>query len=170
MTKKDNKTTKNTKKITIKDLQSQLLDAQQSSKDSYEKLLRSQAEMENLKRRNAKDIESAHKFALEKFSKNLLEVSDSLTMGIKTANDDKTTIKDMKTGIEMTNKIFLNILTKFGVEQINPIDEKLDPEKHQAVTMLPGTDKETNTIIEVVQIGFSLNNRLIRPAMVIVAA
>jgi len=150
------------------DLQSQLEQAQQSAKDNWDKLLRSQAEMENLKRRNAKDLENAHKFALDGFVKALLEVKDSLTMGLKTANEEKATIEHIIEGLEMTDKVFLSTMEKFGVEMINPTDEAFNPEFHEAVTMVPMPDKESNSVLEVVQIGFTLNGRLVRPAMVVV--
>jgi len=150
------------------DLQTQLEEAQQSAKDNWDKVLRAQAEMENLKRRNAKDLENAHKFALDGFVKALLEVKDSLTMGLKTANEEKATIEHIIEGLEMTDKVFLSTMEKFGVEVINPTDETFNPEFHEAVTMVPMPDKESNSVLEVVQIGFTLNGRLVRPAMVVV--
>ncbi|RUM77807.1 MAG: nucleotide exchange factor GrpE [Candidatus Thioglobus sp.] len=150
------------------DLQTQLEEAQQSAKDNWDKVLRAQAEMENLKRRNAKDLENAHKFALDGFVKALLEVKDSLTMGLKTANEEKATIEHIIEGLEMTDKVFLSTMEKFGVEVINPTDGAFNPEFHEAVTMVPMPDKESNSVLEVVQIGFTLNGRLVRPAMVVV--
>lgn len=152
----------------IEDLESQLQEAQQSAKVNWDKLLRSQAEMENLKRRTTKDLENAHKFALDGFVKALLEVSDSLTMGIKSAKDEKATIETTTEGLELTMKVFNSTLEKFGVESINPVDEKFDPELHEAVTMVPMPDKKSNTVLEVIQTGFTLNGRLVRPALVIV--
>ncbi|ABL02759.1 GrpE protein [Candidatus Ruthia magnifica str. Cm (Calyptogena magnifica)] len=150
-------------------LKEQLIQAQQSAKDNWDKLLRSQAEMENLKRRNAKDVENAHKFALDSFVKALLEVKDSLSMGIKTAQEEKATVKHIVEGLEMTNKVFLSTLEKFGVVMINPEDEAFNPELHEAVTMIPMPGKDSNSVLEVVQFGFTLNGRLVRPAMVVVA-
>ena len=152
----------------IEDLESQLEEAQQSTKDNWDKLLRSQAEMENLKRRTSKDLENAHKFALDSFVKALLEVSDSLAMGIKSAKDEKATLENTTEGLELPNKVFNSTLEQFGVEAINPIDEKFNPDLHEAVTMVPMPDKESNTVLEVIQIGFSLNGRLVRPALVVV--
>jgi Molecular chaperone GrpE (heat shock protein) len=94
------------------DLQSQLEEAQQSAKDNWDKVLRAQAEMENLKRRNAKDLENAHKFALDGFVKALLEVKDSLSMGLKIANEEKATIEHIIEGLEMTDKVFSLYLRK----------------------------------------------------------
>ena len=150
------------------DLEAQLEEAQQSAKDNWDKVLRAQAEMENLKRRNAKDLENAHKFALDGFVKALLEVKDSLTMGLKTAQDDNASVDSITEGLEMTDKVFLSTLEKFGVELLNPTGEAFNPEFHEAVTMIPMPDKESNSVLEVVQHGFTLNGRLVRPAMVVV--
>ncbi|WP_190600394.1 nucleotide exchange factor GrpE [Candidatus Vesicomyidisocius sp. SY067_SCS001] len=150
------------------DLQEQLAQAQQSAKDNWDQLLRSRAEMENLKRRNTKDIENAHKFALDSFVRALLEVKDSLSMSIKTAQEEKATVNHIVEGLEMTDKVFLSTLKKFGVEMINPEGETFNPQLHEAVTMIPMTDKDPNSVLEVVQFGFTLNERLVRPAMVVV--
>ena len=150
------------------DLETQLLEAQQSTKDNWDKLLRSQAEMENLKRRTSKDLENAHKYALDGFVKALLEVNDSLSMGLKLAMDENATLANTIEGLELTNKVFMSTLEKFGVEAINPVDEKFNPELHEAVTMAPMPDKISNTVLEVIQVGFTLNGRLVRPALVIV--
>jgi len=150
------------------DLATQLETAQQSAKDNWDKVLRAQAEMENLKRRNAKDLENAHKFALDGFVKALLEVKDSLTMGLKTAKDDNASVDSITEGLEMTDKVFLSTMEKFGVELLDPTGEAFNPEFHEAVTMIPMPDKESNSVLEVVQHGFTLNGRLVRPAMVVV--
>jgi molecular chaperone GrpE len=89
-------------------------------------------------------------------------------MGLKTANEEKATIEHIIEGLEMTDKVFLSTMGKFGVEVINPTDEAFNPEFHEAVTMVPMPDKESNSVLEVVQIGFTLNGRLVRPAMVVV--
>jgi len=150
------------------DLEAQLAAAQQSAKENWDKLLRSQAEMENLKRRTAKDLEKAHKYALDGFVKALLEVKDSLSLGLKSAMDKNATLEHTIEGLELTNKVFNSTLKKFGVETVDPIGETFNPELHEAVTMVPMPDKESNTILEVVQVGLTLNDRLVRPAMVIV--
>ncbi|MBE8189450.1 MAG: nucleotide exchange factor GrpE [Candidatus Thioglobus sp.] len=166
--KKPTKTIKD-KKPNSQDLQQQLDIAQQSTKDNWDKLLRSQAEMENLKRRHTKDLENAHKFALLDFAKSLLEVKDSMTMGLKTAQQEAATVSHIVEGLQMTDKIFINTLQKFGVEIINPENEEFNPEFHEAVTAVAAAGKSANSIVEVVQVGFTLNARLLRPAMVIVA-
>ncbi len=154
----------------LEELKTQLEEAQTSAKESYDKMLRIQAEMENLRRRNAKDIESAHKFALEKFAKSLLEVVDSMSMGIKSMEDAEVTIETIKDGMDMTHKMLLSTLEKFEINSINPTGEELNPEKHEAISMVSVPDTKANTIIDVVQIGWELNGRVIRPAMVIVAS
>ena len=165
----EDETIETTEEVTQEDdLKAQLEEAQQSAKDNWDKVLRAQAEMENLKRRNAKDLENAHKFALDGFVKALLEVKDSLTMGLKTANEEKATIEHIIEGLEMTDKVFLSTMEKFGVEAVNPEGETFNPEFHEAVTMVPMPDKESNSVLEVVQVGFTLNGRLVRPAMVVV--
>ncbi|MDC3315155.1 nucleotide exchange factor GrpE [Candidatus Thioglobus sp.] len=175
--KKEQKTQKNTSNKAkdeisdiskTEDLDSQLEEAQQSAKDNWDKLLRSQAEMENLKRRTSKDLENAHKFALDGFVKALLEVNDSLSMGLKSAQDEKATLENTIEGLELTNKVFSSTLAKFGVETVNPVGEKFNPELHEAVTMVPMPDNKSNTVLEVIQTGFTLNGRLVRPALVIV--
>ena len=150
------------------DLKAQLAEAQQSAKDNWDKLLRSQAEMENLKRRTAKDLEKAHKYALDGFVKALLAVKDSLSLGLKSAIEKNATLEHTIEGLELTNKVFNSTLEKFGVETIDPIGETFNPELHEAVTMVPMPEKKSNTVLEVVQVGLTLNDRLVRPAMVIV--
>ena len=164
----ETKETSKTKSKKDTDLKSQLEEAQKSAKDNWEKLLRAQAEMENFKRRTAKDLENAHKYALDGFVKALLEVKDSLSLGLQTAHDKNATLENTAEGLEMTNKVFISTLEKFGVEQIDPVGERFDPEKHEAVTMIPMPDKDSNTVLEVIKVGFTLNGRLVRPAMVIV--
>lgn len=153
----------------IEALQEELAQAQQSAKDNWDQVLRVKAEMQNAKRRNAKDLESAHKYALDKFVKALLTVNDSLVMGLQGANQEGVSVETMKEGMEMINKSFFTTLEKFGVKEINPIDEKFNPELHEAMTMVAMPNIESQSIIEVVQTGVTLNDRLVRPARVIVA-
>ena len=150
------------------DIEAQLAAAQQSAKDNWDKVLRAQAEMENIKRRSVRDLENAHKYALDGFVKALLEVKDSLSMGLKSATEEDATIEHIIEGLEMTDKVFASTLEKFGVKTLDPVGEKFNPELHEAVTMLPMPDKESNSVLDVVQVGFTLNGRLVRPAMVVV--
>lgn len=165
---KEKQNTKAKDKEKNKDLEEQLSQAQKSAKDNWDKLLRAQAEIENIKKRAAKDLEKAHKFALEGFVKALLEVKDSLTMGLKITKNNDAKIEQITEGLEMTNKIFLNTMKKFGIEQVGVAGEKFNPEIHEAITMIDDAKKKSNTVAEVIQEGFTLNERTIRPAMVIV--
>ena len=132
--KKEQKTQKETPKksneeqqdsSTIEDLESQLEEAQKSAKDNWDKLLRSQAEMENLKRRTAKDLENARKYALDGFVKALLEVSDSLTMGIKSAREDKATLETTTEGLELTMKVFNSTLKSLVLSPLTQLMKNL---------------------------------------------
>ncbi len=149
-------------------IKQQLLDAQQSAKNSWDKIIRLQAEIENIKRRNLKDLENAHKFAMENFVKELLSVADSMQMGIDSVNSKDVKLDTIVEGIKTTQKALTSIFNKFGVEMLNPKGEKFNPDYHQAITMLDDDKKESNTIKDVIQVGYTLNGRLIRPAMVVV--
>lgn len=150
------------------DLQAQLEAAQQTAEDNWAKLVRVQAEMDNLRKRTARDIESAHKYALEKFVNELLPVIDSLELGINAA-DTSGDAEGLRQGMELTLSKFLDVVSKFGVEEINPLGEKFNPERHEAVSMQESEEAAPGTVITVMQKGYSLNQRLIRPAMVVVA-
>jgi len=151
------------------DLEKALEEARQQAADHWEQLLRVKADMENLRRRTRIDVENAHKFALEKFVNALLPVVDSLEMGIQAASNENATVDSLREGMEMTLKLLLDTLAEFGVERINPEGEVFDPQKHEAMTMVPTADSEPNTVIKVVQKGYSLNDRLVRPARVVVS-
>lgn len=144
--------------------------ARQAAEDNWNKLMRLQAEMENLRKRTSRDVENAHKFALERFVSELLPVIDSLELGISAADasssDDAAGLRE---GMELTLKKCLDVIGKFGVEQIDPMGEKFNPELHEAVSMQDSEAAEPNTVITVVQKGYTLNERLVRPAMVVVA-
>jgi len=129
---------------------------------------RTQAEMDNLRKRTLRDIENAHKYALEKFITELLPVLDSLELGIQAslATTDITTLRE---GMHLTLKKFSDSLEKFGALVINPEGEKFNPEKHDAVSMTTAEGVEPGTVITVLQKGYELNGRLVRPAIVVVA-
>ncbi|MCZ6525517.1 MAG: nucleotide exchange factor GrpE [Gammaproteobacteria bacterium] len=141
---------------------------QQQVKDNLEKALLAQAEMENLRKRTARDMENAHKFALDKFTKELLPVIDSLELGLF-ATDTVEDTDSLKQGMDLTLKKFLDVMQKFGVSVVEAEGEKFDPEKHEAISMQEVDDAEPGTVITVIQKGYELNGRLIRPAMVIVS-
>lgn len=150
------------------DLEKALEEAQQQAAEHWEQLLRVKADMENLRRRTRIDVENAHKFALEKFVNALLPVVDSLEMGIEAARQDNASVEALREGMEMTLKLFLDVLAEFGVERIDPKGEVFDPQRHEAMTLVPSADHEPNTVMDVIQKGYSLNERLVRPARVIV--
>ena len=130
---------------------------------------RAQAEIQNIRRRAEQDVEKAHKFALEKFTTELLPVVDSLERAIEASQGDDERVKAIREGVEMTLNLFLTCLEKFNVEQINPQGETFNPEHHEAMSMVPAEGVEPNTVVTVVQKGYLLNGRLVRPAMVMVA-
>lgn len=134
--------------------------------------LRARAEVENIRRRAEQDVEKAHKFALEKFSKELLTVVDNLERGLAAldkAVTDETT-QALVDGVEMTHKEFISTLAKFGVEAVGAVGEAFNPDLHQAISMQPAEGIEANHISQVLQKGYTLQGRVIRPAMVMVAA
>ena len=141
---------------------------QQKLTDSADNMLRLQAEMDNLRKRTSRDIENAHKYALDRFIKELLPVLDSMELGIN-ASSSAEDIESLREGMDLTLKMFTDTLGRIGVNVIDPQGEKFDPEKHEAVTMQEGADAEANTVLGVMQKGYELNGRLVRPAMVIVA-
>jgi molecular chaperone GrpE len=151
------------------DLSKLLDEAQKKADEHYEQLMRAHAEIENLKRRHAQEIEKAHKYALDKFVNELLGVWDSLELGHAAAQDDSADVAKLREGTELTLKMLSDVMTKFGVEQHNPQGEPFNPELHQAMSMQPRDDVEPNTVVTVVQKGYSLNGRLVRPAMVMVS-
>lgn len=148
-----------------------LLDAVQKKADQhYEQLVRAHAEMENLKRRHAQELEKAHKYALDKFVAELLGVWDSLELGHSAAQDAAADVTKLREGTELTLKMLGGAMSKFGVEQIDPQGQPFNPELHQAMSMQPRDDVDPNTVVAVVQKGYTLNGRLVRPAMVMVSA
>jgi molecular chaperone GrpE len=155
--------------IIVEELQKQLAESEKKATENLDKVLRIQAEMENLKRRTQKDLENAHKFALEGFSKELITVIDSLELGVQAITGESEEVHKFKEGSELTLKQFEATFTKFNIEKIDPVGENFNPDLHQAMTMQPSTEVEPNTILNVFQKGYSLNGRLLRPAMVVVA-
>ncbi|MDX1551511.1 MAG: nucleotide exchange factor GrpE [Marinobacter sp.] len=142
------------------------------AQEFQEQMLRSQAEMQNVRRRAEIDVEKAHKFALEKFVKELLPVADSLEKAVESTEgheDAGELVASIREGVEMTLNLFMNSLGKFNVEQLNPLGEPFDPQQHEAMSMVPAPNAEPNSVVAVVQKGYMLNERLVRPAMVVVA-
>ena len=128
--------------------------------------LRAEAEMQNLQRRTARDVENAHKFGVEKFVQNMLPVVDSLEKAIESTGDNADAIAQ---GVRLCHKLMVDTLNKEGVEIIDPVGEPFDPNEHQAMSMVENPDMEPNSVLAVVQKGCKLNGRLVRPAMVMVS-
>jgi molecular chaperone GrpE len=150
------------------ELQLLLEDARAKADQHWEQLLRLQAELANTHRRAKRDIENAHKFGLEKFANELLPVKDSLELGLSVVADSDSDEK-LREGTELTLRMLTNAMEKFGIREVDPTDEAFNPELHQAMTMQESADHKSNTVIAVMQKGYTLNERLIRPAMVVVS-
>lgn len=150
----------------IAELEAQLKDAQQRERDS---LLRAKAEVENIRRRTDLDIEKAHKFALEKFSAELLPVIDNLERALDLADRSSAELTSMIEGVELTLKSLLDAVHKFGLEVVADVHVPFNPELHQAMTLMESAELEPNHVIMVMQKGYTLNGRLLRPAMVAVS-
>ncbi|MFQ5658788.1 MAG: nucleotide exchange factor GrpE [Gammaproteobacteria bacterium] len=154
--------------LDIEALKQTIENLRQQADENIDKAMRAHAEMENLRKRTQRDIENAHKYALDRFLKELLPVIDSMELGIS-ASDDANDSTALREGMNLTLQKFLDTLMKFGVMVIDPRDEKFNPEKHEAVSMQDDKKVESGTVISVMQKGYELNGRLVRPAMVIVA-
>jgi molecular chaperone GrpE len=147
----------------------QLAKAQETIKDYWEQMMRLRAEIENNRKRAERDIEAAHKFALKNFVESLLPVIDSMEMGQIASTAENATLESINEGAALTMDMFIQALEKHGLEQIDPKGEKFDPERHQAISMIEDKTASSNSVVEVMQKGFVLNERLVRPAMVVVA-
>ena len=154
---------------TLDELKVELSKAQEKAHENWDKAIRTQAEMENLKRRTQKDLEDAHKFALTSFSKELLPVFDSIVLGLQAATGDSDEVKKFREGCDLTIKQFEALFAKFNILAIDPKGEPFNAEQHQAMMMQEVEGVEPNTVVNVFQKGYVLNGRLLRPAMVVVA-
>lgn len=135
-----------------------------------DKVLRAQAEMENVRRRAARDVEHAHKYALERFTGDLLPVVDSLEKAVEAGEESRAQASALVEGVELSLKLFLSTLAKAGIVQVDPHGEPFDPELHEAMAMVPNPDLEPNSVMEVMQKGYTLNGRLVRAAKVVVTS
>ena len=156
----------------VQELEEQLkAQVEETSKKEQDLLLRTRAEIDNMRRRSEQDVEKAHKFALEKFSKDILNTIDNLERALSTpANKEDESIKALFDGVELTLKELLSTVARFGVEPVGVVGETFNPDLHQAISMQPAEGFESNQITTVLQKGYTLNGRVIRPAMVMVAA
>lgn len=153
----------------IAELELALSKAEAKVNEQKESVLRTQAEMENVRRRASQDVEKAHKFALEKFANELLTSVDNLERAMQAAEGSETVDKTFLEGIELTYKSLTTTLEKFGVKAVGQEGEVFNPDQHQAMSMQESPEHDNNTIIAVMQKGYVLNERLLRPAMVMVA-
>ncbi|MBV1916404.1 MAG: nucleotide exchange factor GrpE [Pseudomonadales bacterium] len=150
-------------------MQARIEKLEQELTEAKDQTLRTQAEMQNIRRRSQADVEKAHKFALEKFSGELLPVIDNLERALDTITPDEESTKTIEEGISLTLKSFLDVIGKFDMTVIDPAGEPFDPQLHQAMSMIENKEVEPNTVLHVVQKGYSLNGRVIRAAMVMVS-
>jgi len=146
-----------------------LEDARNKADEHWNLYLRTTAEMDNLRKRAERDVQNAHKFGVEKLVGELLPVMDSMEMGMATADKDNEDTAKLVEGMELTLKMFVDALQKVGISQVDPMGDVFNPEFHQAMSMVENPDAEPNTVIAVMQKGYLLNDRLVRPAMVVVA-
>ena len=165
----DEKQAENDNSASDEHLQQQLAEAEAKAKEHWDQLLRVKAEQENLRRRHEREVENAHKYALERFAQELLPVIDSLEMGAEAAAAEGATLEKVREGTELTLKMLLSTMDKFGIKAVHPEGEPFNPEYHQAMSMLESPEHAVNTVMNVMQKGYTLNERLIRPAMVVVS-
>ena len=144
----------------------ELAELRDKAEANWQLYVRAQAEMENLRRRSEKDLESAHKFALEKFAAELLAVKDSLELGL---NATDAYVDKLREGSELTLKMLAQALAKFNINDVDPMGEVFDPNHHQVMTMQETAEHTPNTVIAVMQKGYLINDRMLRPEMVVVA-
>jgi molecular chaperone GrpE len=148
------------------ELQNKLTEAEEKANQYWDRMLRMQAETENIQRRVERDVANAHKYGLEKFILELLPVIDSLERALTLTTDKSDPVLQ---GVEMTLKMFYGVLEKFSVQQVNPEQQAFNPEQHQAVSTQVDPSVKSGTVLSVLQKGYLLNNRLIRPALVVVS-
>jgi molecular chaperone GrpE len=159
-----------TREQSLEELHLMLEDARSKADEHWNELLRSRAEQDNLRKRAQRDVEQAHKFALEGFVRELLPVKDSLELGLAAAKESDAEVAKVVEGVELTLKMLTAAMEKFSVEEIDPLHQAFDPQRHQAMTMQPSEEHDPSTVLAVYQKGYLLNGRLIRPAMVVVAS
>ena len=155
--------------VSPEDLSLMLEDARSKADENWDKLVRAQADLDNLRKRHERELANAHKFALERFVGDLLPVRDSMELGLGAAGEEGANLAKLQEGMELTLKLLSDVMEKFDVKQIDPAGHPFDPELHQAMSVQPRDDVPPNTVVVVVQKGYTLNGRLVRPALVIVS-
>ncbi|GIU09633.1 MULTISPECIES: nucleotide exchange factor GrpE [Shewanella] len=153
----------------VEELEKALQEAQSTVDSQKDSVIRAAAEVDNIRRRAAIDVEKARKFALEKFANELLPVLDNMERALQGTDAEAEATKAIYEGVELTAKSFVSAVEKFGLTQVDPQGEAFNPELHQAIGMQPSTDFPANTVMMVMQKGYTLNERLLRPAMVMVS-
>ncbi len=153
----------------LEELKQALVAERERADENYDLALRTKAEMENLRKRSAAEVDKARKFALEKFAIEMVAVRDSLEMGLDAANKEDADVASIREGTDLTLKMLSSAFEKFQVEQVDPAGEVFNPELHQAMGMQESSEHAPNTVMLVMQKGYTLNGRLIRPAMVMVS-
>jgi molecular chaperone GrpE len=146
-------------------MEEMLRETERKAQEHYDAWMYAKAEGENIRRRAIEDVSKAHKFAVERFSNEMLAVKDSLEAGLAV---ETATVESFKSGMKLTLKQLSGIFEKFNISEINPIGDKFDAHKHQAIGMLD-SDQPANTVVSVMQKGYALNDRVLRPALVMVA-
>ena len=159
----------NENEASVEDLAAKIEALEAKAQENWDHFVRTKAEMDNMRCRTERDLENAHKYALERFAQELLPVKDSLEMGVAAAQDENADVAKLREGTEMTLRMLDSAMEKYHIKAIDPLDEPFNPELHQAMTMVEVADKEPNTVINVLQKGYTLNDRLVRPAMVVVS-
>ena len=158
------------KSSSLEGLSERLAEAELAAERAKDDLLRVQAEMQNLRRRTEQDVEKAHKYGIEKFSGELLVVIDNLERALTSASESKDgSVEAIQDGVSLTLKSFNDCFAKFSIEAVDPLGEPFDPQLHQAIATQESPDSEPNSVIEVIQKGYTLNGRVIRPALVMVS-
>ena len=145
----------------------ELAAAQAKADENWERYVRAAAELDNVRKRASRDVENAHKYALERFGKELLAVKDTLEMGLAV---EDASVESLLEGSNATLKLLATTLERFGIVEVDPAGEPFDPELHEAISMQPSDNVEPGSVVTVVHKGYTLNGRLLRPAMVIVAS
>ncbi|MCH9698536.1 MAG: nucleotide exchange factor GrpE [Gammaproteobacteria bacterium] len=153
----------------IQNLEQQVQELSAKADDHYDQFVRTRADMENLRRRTDRELTNAHKYAVEKLAKELLAVVDSLELGIQASSGDDPEIQKLREGSELTLKLLTDVMEKFNIKPVGAIGDKFDPEFHQAMTTQPSNDTEPDTVVQVMQKGYQIHDRLLRPALVIVS-
>lgn len=148
-------------------LEEKLTLAEQKAHENWEKSVRAVAELDNVRRRLEREVTNAHRYSIEKFAHDLLPVIDSMEQALQSVPEQADA--HMRDGLELTMKLFLNVLEKYHIQQLNPQGEVFDPQMHEAMSMQPSTDVPPNTVLAVFQKGYKLHDRIIRPARVVVS-